>query len=255
MAVRSPEPIKVFQEVALNHSRLLEEQATQLADRGLLRNRRYTKTVKLLLQDVREESTFTEQLQADVLMTSPPYGDNQTTVPYGQHSYLPLQWIGISDLPATTLSDCQKLLPDAYALDRLSLGGSRVGADKIENSIVKQSEALERMVKALRSQHPTLRRKLLAYANDLDKSLDAITRRLRPGAFMFWTLGERRVGGNSIPLTEIVREMLEQRGVSHIHTLQRQIPGNAKRMALRNDRGVTMRDESVLVMQAPAPLD
>src|SRR5690606_11058268 len=34
----------------------------------------------------------------DLLVTSPPYGDNKTTVTYGQYSYLPLQWIDLKDI-------------------------------------------------------------------------------------------------------------------------------------------------------------
>lgn len=249
MVQRDPEPIRVFQEVADTHSHLLEDQAAQLVERQMLHKRRYINSLTLLLNDVRDESSYISGLQADALMTSPPYGDNQTTVPYGQHSYLPLQWINSADLPATTPVDRQRLLSDAYVLDRLSLGGSRVGADKVEQTIVEHSDSLDKMIRVLRSKDPSLRRKLISYAHDLDKSLAAITDRLRPGAFMFWTLGERRVGGVSIPLTQIVREMLEERSAIHVHTLQRQIPGNAKRMALRNDRGATMRKEAVLVMR------
>ena len=33
-----------------------------------------------------------------LLVSSPPYGDNHTTVTYGQTSYLPLQWIDPKDI-------------------------------------------------------------------------------------------------------------------------------------------------------------
>lgn len=250
MAQRDPEPINIFEDVARTHSRLLEDQAIQLSKRDLLDRRRYIKNVSLILGDVKEKLPGLDTLRADVLMTSPPYGDNQTTVPYGQHSYLPLKWIFPSDLPQTVKGDYDRLVRDAYIIDHLSLGGSRVGADKVEAAMADRSESLSKMIEIMRAQeNQALRRKLITYARDLDESLSVIIERLRPGAFMFWTLGERRVGGSPIPLTEIVRELLEQRGVSHVHTLSRQIPANAKRMALRNDRGATMRAESILVMR------
>lgn len=255
MADRDPKPIQVFGEIARIHSRLLQEQSEELSGQKLLYKRRYRNSITLILGDVRETtSPLLETLHADALMTSPPYGDNQTTVPYGQHSYLPLQWIAASDLPGSDLGDCRELYRDAYLIDHISLGGSIVGADRLESTMMERSESLAKTIDLLRSDdNPTLRRKLITYARDLDESLSAIINRLRPGAFMFWTLGARHVGGLPVPLTEIVREMLEKRDAVHIHTLERQIPANKKRMALRNDRGVTMRAESVLVMRKLGP--
>ncbi|MCY3741955.1 MAG: DNA methyltransferase [Candidatus Poribacteria bacterium] len=44
----------------------------------------------------------------DVVITSPPYGDSQTTVAYGQYSRLAAEWIG---------------LPNARKIDKLAMGG------------------------------------------------------------------------------------------------------------------------------------
>ena len=41
---------------------------------------------------------LTQNNKVDVLITSPPYGDNQTTVPYGLFSSLALRWIDPNDL-------------------------------------------------------------------------------------------------------------------------------------------------------------
>ena len=46
----------------------------------------------------------------DLVMTSPPYGDSQTTVAYGQFSRLAAEWIG---------------LPNARKVDKLAMGGLR----------------------------------------------------------------------------------------------------------------------------------
>ena len=45
-----------------------------------------------------------------VVITSPPYGDSQTTVAYGQFSRLSAEWIG---------------LPDARKIDKIAMGGQR----------------------------------------------------------------------------------------------------------------------------------
>lgn len=46
--------------------------------------------------DTKEKILSNEKF--DLLVSSPPYGDNHTTVTYGQTSYLPLQWIDPKDL-------------------------------------------------------------------------------------------------------------------------------------------------------------
>lgn len=68
---------------------------------------------------------------------------------------------------------------------------------------------------------------------------------------MFWTLGERRIAGNIVPTVAIVRELLETRSARFVDVVERDIPRNRKRMALRNDSVDTMSRESVLIMRAP----
>jgi hypothetical protein len=252
MSGRSPNAILTFNQIAHSYADLLQDLAQKLDNKGLLAKGQYINTIALRLGDVRQQSRSLKNLQADILMTSPPYGDNQTTVPYGQHSYLPLQWLCHADLPGSNAAEHAFLARDAYHIDHVSLGGSRVGAEESEQAISARSPTLAQMISILRPQDPELRHKLVVYARDLDDSLAAILARLKPDAFMFWTLGNRRIGGHMIPLAEIVRDLLERRQAVHVATLARQIPGNAKRMALRNDRGVTMRNETILVMRMGA---
>ena len=55
----------------------------------------------------------------DLICTSPPYGDNHTTVTYGQFSILPLLWIDKKDLHIWD----ETLLETFTAIDSASLGG------------------------------------------------------------------------------------------------------------------------------------
>ncbi len=57
----------------------------------------------------------------DLLISSPPYGDNATTVTYGQFSYLPLQWIDLDDINESV---DKELLNLQNKIDSSSLGGS-----------------------------------------------------------------------------------------------------------------------------------
>jgi site-specific DNA-methyltransferase (cytosine-N4-specific) len=73
-----------------------------LKEKGLLNEGIYKKNIDISLADLR---TADKNINANAVITSPPYGDNDTTVSYGQHSYLPLQWIDFSDIDANIKKD------------------------------------------------------------------------------------------------------------------------------------------------------
>ncbi|WP_295837746.1 hypothetical protein [uncultured Microbacterium sp.] len=184
--------------------------------------------------------------RVDAIMTSPPYGDNKTTVPYGQHSYLPLQWIDHADLGADFDAD---LLRSTHRIDTASLGGSLVHALNVQDR-----ERLETASPALREFNavlegrPDLLKKVLAFSRDYELALSRTARPLRAGGFSFWTLGQRRVGGRELPLVRITAEFLAAQGHTEVSTIIRQLPRGRKRMPVRNSIGATMATEHILVM-------
>jgi len=181
--------------------------------------------------------------KADLLMTSPPYGDNKTTVPYGQHSYLPLQWIDTADIPGGFQ---QSLLESTSRIDTLSLGGSTRKSDQLTEELRAVSESLAQFLTLL-GDRTTLRRKVIAFVHDYRQGLTEASTRLRSGGFSFITLGERRVGGEKFPLVEITREILISAGHNEVSLLTRVLPQGRKRIAVRNSEGETMAKEFILV--------
>lgn len=188
---------------------------------------------------------------ADAIMTSPPYGDNETTVPYGQHSYLPLQWIDHADLGFDFDAD---LVRSTHRLDTISLGGSLVNAldTKERERLESKSPALRDFTRTLEAT-PTLLKKVLSFSRDYELALRRSTRPLRDGGFSFWTLGQRRVGGQELPLVRITAEFLMAQGHEEVSTIIRQLPRGRKRMAVRNNIGATMATEHILVMVKRSP--
>lgn len=184
--------------------------------------------------------------KADVLMTSPPYGDNKTTVPYGQHSYLPLCWIDTNDIPG---GFDRSLLESTSRIDSVSLGGSLRDADKSRAELTAQSDALGDFL-GLVSDTPALRKKVLSFVRDYRDALHSLRPRLRNGAFCFFTLGERRVGGKTFPLVEITKELLIADGHEEVTTIERVLPNGRKRMAAKNRQGATMAQEWIVVTRS-----
>jgi hypothetical protein len=192
------------------------------------------------VQDDKSDGKF------DVLMTSPPYGDNKTTVPYGQYSFLPLLFIDFGDIPGNPSTN---LLDSTLRIDSESLGGSLVRADQRQDELLSVTPSLGPTLERL-ADAPSLRRKVVSFMGDYEIAVSSAASRLRQGGLSFWTLGERRVGGEQVPLVAATLEILESLGHREVCTVDRTFPKNGKRMALRNSQGLTMSSERILVTRA-----
>ncbi len=181
---------------------------------------------------------------ADALMTSPPYGDNHTTVPYGQYSYLPLQWIDPIDL----VGDFDpSLIEIPGRLDTVSLGGRRYAPRPLPAHLADEVPSLQTWL-AGRAELSEKTQKVVTFVDDYRAALRDASTRLRTGGFSFLTLGERRVSGADVPLVQFTREILEAAGHTYVTRIERLLP-TRKRMANRNAAGETMIRETVLVVQ------
>lgn len=243
LAVRDPDAMRIFSAVGSSNAAHAAQHWQTVTESAAARANQVTPSVTLLRGDV--GSDWTAPRLADALMTSPPYGDNRTTVPYGQHSYLPLRWIDPSDLVGTFDED---LLSSTARIDTLSLGGSIVGAAASRDSLIEASPSLAPFLASIQDK-PVLEKKVLAFARDYADALTTTSGRLRSGGLSFWTLGERRVNRKVMPLVALTREKLESLGHSHVTTITRRLPLGRKRMAGRNSQGATMVTEFILVMK------
>jgi hypothetical protein len=183
----------------------------------------------------------------DVLLTSPPYGDNKTTVPYGQSAYLPLQWIDLNDIDSS-IDD--SILSSTLEIDARSLGGGLRDALNRGAAIRGRSTHLATTLEALKGELPDRAQRVAAFCADLDLSLPHILHRMNPGGLMIWTVGNRSVGGLQVPIDKILIELLQSRGAEYVTTLYRTIP--TKRMPAKNHTSATMESERILVLRVPS---
>ena len=183
----------------------------------------------------------------DLLVTSPPYGDNKTTIPYGQHAYLPLQWIDLADID-TKVADKGQWLHTTHGIDRQSMGG--IFAERSPEVIERLREAsptLREHLLALAGAETELRRKVVAFYDDFYRSLQLISKGLKPDAYLIWTLGNRRVNKMEIKNDAILQEFLESLSCDYITRLERII--HSKRMPNKNRSGSTMANEQILILR------
>ena len=248
IAARNLSPICIFQKIADRNIGHLRRQKESLEKAGFVSHGRYCGKIDIQLGDsaVTEMASKPKQ-KFDILVTSPPYGDNVTTVPYGQHSYLPLQWIELEDISATIDKQC---LDTTHEIDRRSLGGSRRGVVGVTDELRQRSSALSATIDALAGQKHDRVARVIAYCRDLNRCIAPAIASMRPNAVMIWILGNRKVGGNSVPLDRILSDFLVADGSRHITIIKRDIP--SKRMAVRNNVSGTMRTENIVVLRKGA---
>ncbi|MBL7883757.1 MAG: site-specific DNA-methyltransferase, partial [Bacteroidia bacterium] len=186
----------------------------------------------------------------DLLVSSPPYGDNKTTIPYGQHAYLPLQWIDLNDIDHKVSED---LLRTTLEIDSRSLGGKIKKFSTAEmDFILAKSPTLKKTIKRLSQNHSAKIKKVLSFIFDFDKSLELIVKSVKTNGYFIWTIGNRNVGETTIQNDKILIDLMSRRGAKLVKTINRKILN--KRMALRNDSSTTMNKEKILIFRKSATI-
>ena len=146
----------------------------------------------------------------DISISSPPYGDNATTVPYGQFSMLDLYIIDKRDL------ELEGWELDNYSIiDRMSLGGNKkeTKLGEFEKGLIKpylDKISIEKQEKVIR------------FFNDYFVWLEGLCK--VTDKFIVLTLGNRTVDRIKINLTEITQKYLESREFKNIEFAEREIP-------------------------------
>ncbi len=235
-------PIAIFEGIVKRNLENFSKQKNYLEMFGFLKEGEYRGCIEVRLKD---STTMADRKgMYDLLVTSPPYGDNLTTVPYGQHSFLPLQWINLHDIDESIDNEW---LRTTHEIDRRSLGGLGNNALEETSDLRRFSRSFRQIIEELEDAPKDRQIRIAAFCRDLNRCIDPILSLLKADAYMIWTVGNRRVGNRPVPIDQILIEFLEMRGAKLVTKLQRTIP--TKRMALRNSLASTMRSEIVLVMQ------
>lgn len=235
--------LQVFKRILdknLAYSLAFKEHLDQL---GYLTRGFYNGATQIELADsTKLKPGFLQDLPVDFVITSPPYGDNRTTVPYGQYSYLPLNWIELRDIDKNA---DPSIIKNTNTLDALSLGGSNESYQAKAAHLSAIYPEFCRVYRVLEKKPLDAQRKVASFVYDLDTCIDPILSRLNSGGFMAWTLGNRTVANVGIPLDTIFEQMMTTRGIELVRNFDRVIP--SKRMASKNNISSTMKRESIII--------
>lgn len=203
--------------------------------------------VKIICGDIRS-ADLPNEVAHQLLITSPPYGDNQTTIPYGQFSYLALKCIPQQDLPTAC---AEYLLSTTHSLDTASLGGSALGADYKQDAMCVVSRSFESFVaKVQKTGNITAARKVASFMYDFFEALDhirSVSARNKQSAHWVMTTGNRTAGGIPVPFDAICRDIVIFLEGTTIASFGRRLP--TKRMPSRNSQGQMITCETTLVAE------
>jgi len=209
--------------------------------------REYSETVnhdrssEVYLADSRTAEDI-ETNEADIVITSPPYGDHSTTVAYGQFSQDPaiVAW--------------ERSYDEMRNVDKIGLGGSTRKLEALD-TLEEWSPALEATMDALREKEGRAE-DALEFFTDYYAVMEQTARVLKPGNPVAWVVANRTMSRVNIPTHLITKELCEHIGFEHQHMLAREIPN--KTLPWENApenmpgvKGELMANENIVVMTAP----
>ena len=180
------------------------------------------KKINIIIGKSEEILSKFDECSVDLICTSPPHGDNSTTVTYGQYSMLPIYWIDRKDLGNFD----ERLIENYSSIDSNSLGGSfRRNRIRIDSKILEDYMITISIDK---------RKKVKNFISDYFKVMNELVRVLKKDKYLVLTLGNRRVDNQVVPLSAITEEYLEKKGLKLETAITRNIP--QKRMPRKVSR-------------------
>lgn len=227
-----------FKEIISQMLTCLEDWTTTINDKSSLKARLYCDNSNKCLTDRRKF----KKNSIDIICTSPPYGDNHTTVTYGQYSVLQLNWIDYNDLGFPIDKNYLDIM---NRIDSDSLGG-KIYKDKVMNSnITDNSSTLLKIYKILKDD---LNRedKALKVANfyiDFYYSLIQHYDVLRKNGYAIYTVGDRNVNNIKISFGNILKELAEKIGFKNVYTINRKISSSKIASSIKEESVIILRKE------------
>jgi len=172
---------------------------------------------------------------ADIVITSPPYGDSHTTVAYGQYSRLSSEWLGLSN-------------PNVN-VDKLSMGGNVI------KSIVEfDCQILDLAIDEISNKNEKRAKEVVSFYIDLQNSIKNVSKITKKNGYAVYIVADRTVSDVILPTSEAVKHFFTNEGFRSIDTYVRNIPN--KRMPILNsptnvigDKRKTMNKEFIIIMK------
>jgi len=180
--------------------------------------------------------------EADIVITSPPYGDHQTTVAYGQFSQDPALLTG------------RVTYDEMKDVDKTGLGGIYDVHEPLSD-VEEYSETLKVTLDTLRNKDGRSE-DALDFFRDYYAVIKQVSRVTKSGQPVAWVVANRTMSRVNIPTHLITRELCEHIGYEFGVNLPREIPNktlpweNAPEN-IEGTKGNLMANENIVILHAP----
>lgn len=163
----------------------------------------------------------------DLIVTSPPYGEESHTMSYSRFTKLSLLWLGHTP-------------NDVNRNTSRSLGGTLTGFRNI-------SPTLDGLYHQLAGKEKQRAKEVFSFFLDYKKCIDEMFRVLRHGSCACIVIGDRSASGMKVSNGKITEELARLSGFSHKATYHRRIP---KKVLPRSDYKVDLiNEESIVILE------
>lgn len=187
------------------------------------------------------EKRIPSSITYDLVITSPPYGDSQTTVAYGQYTSFGSEWVKGLNIHAGT--------SDNYKIDRECLGKE----GKLNEELSKH-EILTKTIEQINTVDPVRAKEVLYFFNGYYNAIQNVVENLKEKGRVCFVVGNRTVKSVNIPMDQITSSFLDSIGLNFEGIFVREILN--KVMPSRNSpsnkvgvRSKTMSNEYVVVFR------
>lgn len=232
-AEHNPDVEPIFMEKLKQNMKKMQDYSNRV-DHGLDTIIHYSDS-RTAVEDVGEN-------QADIVITSPPYGDHQTTVAYGQFSQDPALLTG------------RVTYDEMKDVDKTGLGGRYDVLEPVSN--------LEEYSPTLKTTLDTLREKdgrsddALDFFRDYYAVMEQVAKITKTDQPVAWVVANRTMSRVNIPTHLITRELCESLNYEFDVNLPREIP--TKTLPWENapenvegTKGNLMANENIVILRAP----
>lgn len=170
---------------------------------------------------------FDQPQAIDLILTSPPYGEERNTIGYSRWTKFPLYWLDFTQ-------------SDVLSFKKMTLGGQKKSELEIESRTLKQKIRILSMKKIKHFGAVT------AFFYDYGQSLKKMAHVLETGKYCCIVIGNRRVAGEYFPMDTITIELASPQ--FDLHALHhRNIP--SKTIPWQGISGKTMKKENIIVLR------
>jgi len=170
---------------------------------------------------------FSDDL-VDLIVTSPPYGEEKNTISYTRWSKLSSLWLGYES-------------SFVRRIEKASLGGRN------EPSLQTPSQTLNEILNETAKMDHELAKSAASFFSDYYRCLEEMYRVLRKGHFCCIVIGNRSLKRKRIPMDMVTKEFGEKIGFVHEKTHLRKIPTKAIPWVCA--KGETIAHENVIILK------